>query len=390
MDFARLIAPCTLEEFFSNHYEKAFLLNQRGEPGYYDEVLTEADLDLFFSLDLNPVGIKLARDGELIPVEKWTRVIESSNRSSVTIADVEKIFRYYYEGTTIVINAAEKKIPRLAKACSAIEQETRLLFQANVYITPPGSRGFSMHYDDHDIFTLQVKGSKKWKLYDAGAELPASKRPFRKAPELILEPELNPGDLLYMPRGLVHEAFATAVSTIHVNFSCKPVYGFHLVESLAKFAEDEDVFFRKMIPNALATEDELRNYKATFAEKLAALIEKYGVETLLQKQDDQFIAKQGIDLTGRLTDALALEKLNKNSLVAKRKDIAFGFAKTPEGITLSFGEQAITIPKIIDPVLFLEDKPFKVAEVRGLITDEGRLQLVRRLVEAGFLQIIEN
>ncbi|MGZ3874479.1 MAG: JmjC domain-containing protein [Mucilaginibacter sp.] len=390
MDFARLIAPCTLEEFFSNHYEKAFLLNQRGEPGYYNEVLSEADLDLFFSQDLNPVGIKLARDGELIPVEKWTRVIESSVGALITVASVEKIFRYYYEGTTIIINAAEKKIPRLGKACSAIEQETRLLFQANVYITPPGSRGFSMHYDDHDIFTLQVKGSKKWKFYDSGEELPATKRPFRKTPEQILETELHSGDLLYMPRGLVHEAFATAVSTIHVNFSCKPVYGFHLVESLAKLAEDEDVFFRKMIPNALATEDEVRNYKTLFAEKLAALIETHGVETLLKMQDDKFITQQGIDLNGRLKDALALEKLNTNSLVAKRKDVAFGFAKSSEGTMISFGEQAITIPKIIDPVLFLEDRPFKVAGIRGLITDDGRLQLVRRLVEAGFLQIIEN
>ena len=41
MDFARLMAPCTVEAFFSSHYEKAFSFNQRGEPGYYNEVLSD-------------------------------------------------------------------------------------------------------------------------------------------------------------------------------------------------------------------------------------------------------------------------------------------------------------------------------------------------------------
>jgi len=182
MNFTKLIHPCTVEAFFQDHYEKAFLLNTREEADYYQEILTETDLDLFFAQqDLNPASIKLVKDGVSIPVELWTKTIERSAGPLKTFICQEQLFRHYYEGATIVINAAEKMIPGITKACSEIEKETRLLFQSNLYITPPNSQGFSMHYDDHDIFSLQIKGTKKWKMYDAAEELPTTKGPFRKS-----------------------------------------------------------------------------------------------------------------------------------------------------------------------------------------------------------------
>jgi len=391
MNFAHLVYPCTVEEFFRSHYEKAFLFNQRNQPGYYDDVLNDSDLDLFFAQqNLNPAGIRLVKDGVAIPVEQWTKEVERTGGPLKTFICPEQIFRHYYEGATIIINAAEKSIPGFAKACSAIEQETRLVLQANVYITPPNSQGFRMHYDDHDIFSLQIKGPKRWRLYDTREELPTSKGPFRNALVLISEIELHAGDLLYMPRGIVHEAFATDVSTIHVNFSCGGIYGFHLVQSLVKLAEEEDVFFRKMIPHGLSSEEEISNYKSLFTEKLVALIGKYGVETLLQRQNEKFVERQVIDFKGRLSDALALEKLNINSLLIKRKALAFDLQKTADGTIISFRGQTISVSRIFDIAIFLQDQPFKVADIEGLITNNGKLAMVREFVETGFLQIIKN
>ena len=34
--------------------------------------------------------------------------------------------------------------------------------QINAYITPPENQGFAAHYDTHDVFVLQVSGSKRW------------------------------------------------------------------------------------------------------------------------------------------------------------------------------------------------------------------------------------
>jgi hypothetical protein len=391
MNFAHLIQPCTVEQFFRDHYEKAFLFNQRHQPGYYNNVLNEVDLDLFFAQqDLNPAAIKLVNNGVPILQEQWTKVIERPVGIFKTVICPEKIFRHYYNGATIIINAAEKMIPGLTEACSAVERETRWLLQANVYITPPNSQGFSMHYDDHDIFTLQIKGPKKWRLYNTGEELPTFKKPFTKEPELVSEIELHSGDLLYMPRGLVHEAFTTAASTIHVNFSCKGLYGFHLLETLAKLAEEGDVFFRKMIPHGFSSEEAISHYKSLFTDKLSALLEKYGVETLLQRQQEKFTARQIIDFKGRLSDALALEHLNINSLLVKRKGFSFDLKKTADGTVISFREQTISISRIFDLAIFFQDQPFKVSDIKGLMTNNGKIAMVRTFVETGFLQIIDN
>jgi hypothetical protein len=392
MNFARLIAPRTVEDFFLGYYEKNFLLNQRNQPGYYDDVLSEADLDMFLSQqDLNPASIRLVKDGMPVPVETWTKIQERVAGPLKTFVVTEELFRNYYNGATIIINSAEKMIPGLAKACSAIQQEMHLVFQANIYITPPNSQGFSMHYDDHDIFTLQVKGPKKWRLYDTGEELPTIKKPFRKPAELIKELELHSGDLLYMPRGLVHEAFATDVATVHVNFSCTGIYGFHLLGDLARIAEEEDIFFRKSIPHIYSSDEEISNYKSAFSKKLIDLIEKYHIAELLQMQNRKIVSKQVINFNGRLIDALGLEKLHLQSLVVKRKGIPFYLEKLSDGATLvTFGKHTIRISGIVSLDIFFQDNAFKVNDIQGLMTNNGKLTIVREFIQAGFLKIVNN
>ena len=71
------------------------------------------------------------------------------------------------------------------------------------------SQGFAPHWDDIDAFVLQIEGAKRWRLHphlDEGSKLPRfSSADF--APKDLAEPFLDtvlePGDLLYMPRGLV-------------------------------------------------------------------------------------------------------------------------------------------------------------------------------------------
>ena len=33
------------------------------------------------------------------------------------------------------------------------------------YLTPPGTQGFAPHWDDIEVFILQLEGKKHWKLY---------------------------------------------------------------------------------------------------------------------------------------------------------------------------------------------------------------------------------
>jgi bifunctional lysine-specific demethylase and histidyl-hydroxylase NO66 len=74
-------------------------------------------------------------------------------------------------------------------------------------------QGFAPHYDDVDVFILQVSGRKRWRAY---APLPESALPRFSSRDFvesqddlgkaILDGVLAPGDILYLPRGTIHQA----------------------------------------------------------------------------------------------------------------------------------------------------------------------------------------
>ena len=38
--------------------------------------------------------------------------------------------------------------------------------KGNLYITAVGHRGLVLHWDDHDVFILQLTGSKHWRVWE--------------------------------------------------------------------------------------------------------------------------------------------------------------------------------------------------------------------------------
>ena len=85
--------------------------------------------------------------------------------------------------------------------------------------------GFAPHFDDIEAFILQVEGNKHWRLYDnpEGQKLPRFSSGNFEQKELgpvVMDLVMQPGDLLYFPRGIVHQADApSAVHSLHITVS---------------------------------------------------------------------------------------------------------------------------------------------------------------------------
>ena len=99
---------------------------------------------------------------------------------------------------------------------------------ANVYLTPPDSQGFAPHFDDIEAFVIQIEGHKHWKLYKPRTkdeELPRfSSKNFNEEKDNLGQPILDvilgPGDLLYFPRGTIHQAKAVeGEHSLHITIS---------------------------------------------------------------------------------------------------------------------------------------------------------------------------
>lgn len=131
---------------------------------------------------------------------------------------------------------------------------------ANVYLTPPSSQGFAPHYDDIEAFVLQLEGAKHWKVY-------APRSPQEKLPRIssgnfsqdeigepILDVKMEPGDMLYFPRGFIHQAETVeGKHSLHITVSMyqKTSYA-DLLEALLptalQAAINSDVRFREGVP----------------------------------------------------------------------------------------------------------------------------------------------
>jgi len=88
----------------------------------------------------------------------------------------------------------------------------------NTYLTPPRASAVKAHADDRDVFVLQLEGEKHWTVYpDPPIIYPYPHEQVGKQPSLpvptatmqsdpLFKTTLRKGDVLYMPRGYVHEA----------------------------------------------------------------------------------------------------------------------------------------------------------------------------------------
>lgn len=386
--FEHLIGPVSIDDFFQHYWEKGFIHNQHKDPGYFNDVVTIADIDQFLGQQiLIPEGIKIIDNGANVPAEKWTRSDTLLNGTIRKLVDNQKLFSLFNKGKTLIINSAERSIPRLARTCSAIEQQLKFKVQANIYITPPGSQGFAIHYDPHDIFLMQIKGPKTWLIYSPGEDLPVVYKALDKEPDLISKFEVNTGDFLYIPRGTPHEAYSSNVSTIHVNFSLKPVYGFHLIEELSRLAADQDRFFRQTVPHGFQNDEERTNYMDQFKKKLDELIQNTSPAQLLEKQKEHFAKDQLLNYEGALTNALRLENINPETMVSRRNGFTLMHDNSKNATVIQFGNQELKIPAFIEKDILMQHCPFKVGEIKGLISEQGKLDIIRQLVEAGFLKI---
>lgn len=131
---------------------------------------------------------------------------------------------------------------------------------ANSYLTPPGSQGFAPHYDDIEAFILQIEGKKRWRLYKPNSEAAVltreSSRNFKDSEigKPFFDEILEAGDLLYFPRGTIHQAEALdSTHSLHLTLS---VYQKNAWADLLQAAVPEainraiesDVKFREGLP----------------------------------------------------------------------------------------------------------------------------------------------
>ncbi len=106
----------------------------------------------------------------------------------------------------------------------------------------PGG-GVGPHIDNYDVFIIQGMGSRRWRVGDA---LPM--RQFCPHPALlhvdpfepIIDEDLEPGDILYIPPGFPHDGF-THQTALNYSVGFRGPNGRDLISSFADYALEHDL-----------------------------------------------------------------------------------------------------------------------------------------------------
>jgi hypothetical protein len=297
---------------------------------------------------------------------------------------------------SLYLHFAETMFPRLAECLSGIERILKLQALSHLIVTPPGSQGLLPHSDPYGVLVLQLSGAKTWLSYGMQPCSPESRgRDFHElrtqAPQERFE--LTGGDLLYLPRGVVHAVSTAHTHSIHLSIGLRPPTGSDLVKLIEGLAAPE-VFFQEFVPYGACNDDsESRTlYERQFKERLKEVIERADLFELLDRRHAARLrTRQPI---GTLHRFFSVEEVELQARVRVRRGVDFALNRDSGSgkCVLRFDGTALEFPSQWHERLYelFAAGEFQVAEFGAdlPITAADRLQVARNLLHAGFLELV--
>jgi ribosomal protein L16 Arg81 hydroxylase len=299
------------------------------------------------------------------------------------VIDSDRVSALFAHECSVVVDKVTTRSPGMAELCSAVGTFFRVGAGANAYLTPGGEhQGFSAHYDTHDAVVIQIEGTKKWRVYDWGTELALQSQTFNPKKHTVgdpkLEIEMRPGDVLYIPRGVIHEARSSDALSLHVTIGLYPIKWFDVLREAVDAAGDEVALRRSISIDAPPNFDD--------PELVAALGRVLSTEKLKaaeQKLVRAFLTERSNDLEGQLRQIAQLRALDERSWVSIRPHMVYVLEEGDE-TTLSFSRKTVKLQRGGAPIVRALEGGEKVCLADLIALEPKALDIVRQLIAEGF------
>jgi ribosomal protein L16 Arg81 hydroxylase len=380
----RTLAPIELERFLADHWDRQPLVVQRGEGARFDGILSREDVQrLVCETGIRTPAFRLVRDGSQVSLRDYTEDVRWHPSSFTGLARVDRVAEEFDRGATIVLQALHLHWLPAARYCRALEEVFGCPVQANAYLTPAAAQGFSVHHDTHDVFVLQVAGTKRWRWFQPLRELPL--RGQRWSAELgdpgepVAELELAAGDTLYLPRGWPHEAFTSETDSLHLTIGLHPATRLDALRAALESCGEEVEFRRALSADGKLPED-----------LLARLQARLEPEAVARRMRRRFLAGRRPILDGQLAQVGALARLSATDQVERRATALAELELGESEAVLVLEGKEVRFPAVAGAAVAAAHAargPFSAADLPGPLDEAGRLVLVRRLVREGYLHL---
>lgn len=382
------IAPTTPETFFAEYFEKKPLLIKRADAGYFADLLSFAEIDRVVStMGLHVPEVNVTRaDGEI------TSADFAYEDGAI---DPVRVNQLHADGATVILSGLQERLPKLARYCRAMEAAMSARVQTNIYMTPGGNQGFNPHYDAHDVLVLQIAGTKEWRIFGTPVELPLGDQGFERGMDVGEEVQrfvLEPGDAVYIPRGMAHDAVAIEETSLHITTGLMfRTWADAMAEAVIAIAHREPAMRRALPPGFANNGADLDAYNDTFAE-LIALVGDAHPGKLLSGFREEFLTGRVPRVEGQMAQLAKLGSLDMDSRVGGYPYIVFGLHDVPgeDQVCLAAQGAEIILPSHArDAMAFcITNTDFRLGDMGGDLDDAGKMVLVKRLIREGLMQTL--
>ena len=338
-------------------------------------LLSLGDVDkLLTGSALRTPALRVAQDGQVLPSSRFTRHAPIAGSPLTGLVDGRKALDLFDGGATIVLQGLHRYWPPLTTLIRELEAELGHPCQANAYLTPPGSQGFALHKDTHDVFVFQTHGRKQWEVHDdEGAH----------------EVTMEPGVSMYLPTGTPHAARTQQEVSLHVTLGINQVTwrqtvgrivdavldASHLDGAIpAGYLDDPSVLAAGLGARVRALADELARVDAAAAARVEA---------------ERFMTTRMSNLSGGLVDRLALDDLGRHTTVARRPGSVCALVPDGDRLRVLLGDRELRVPARLEPALawLRTQDELRPVDLDRWLDEESSIVLVRRLVREGLLQV---
>ena len=383
-----LIAPVSAAEFFGGYWEKRPLVVPRGQRNYFEGLVSLAEIDrVLATMDRRYPDVALKNAARAVTADDYA----AANGQ----LDIARVYQLFEEGSTVSLAYLDTVLPALTLFCRRMEQEFSCPFQTNAYLTPPGAQGARVHYDTHDVFVLQVAGSKQWRMFGTPIELPLPNQQFESGVHepgpLSLEFELQPGDVACIPRGLTHEARSTDTISLHITAGVlRYTWADFLLQAVAR-ASLQDAAFRKALPPGFArTGFDREQAREMFPRLLSGAGAAEHFDEVFDYFADRLLEACPPLLEGQMEQMARIHALEADSEVGAREGVVFRVESSGDVEAVHCYGRTIAFPAPArEAVRFaLSQARFRVRDLPGRLDEASKLTIVRRLIREGLVRAL--
>ena len=258
--FSELVRPLGPDAFLAEVSGRA-PRHFPGDPARFQSLFSFAEMNRLLGMWRlwTDRTFKVVLDGRDVPSEEFCVAGQDRQGNPAMLVDGSRVEALLTRGATVVLDVMESLSPAVRRMAHTLQSALGGTVVCNVYCSFEAHAGFPSHYDTTDVFALHIDGVKRWRVYQGRADRPVE-RPGHsyawqsrehhdraKGPALM-EVEMTPGDVLYLPRGQYHDALAQSGASLHLSFGITRPTALDFMGVLGESLPD-DPLFREELPH---------------------------------------------------------------------------------------------------------------------------------------------